>query len=132
MANALANLATSLTLLKGETIYVPFCHKWVLPPLPILQQEEVNATSVFLIDNEEWRQPLINYLEHEKLLDELRHQIEIRRQAPCFIYYKETLYRRSYDGVLLQCLREEEANQAIEEAHSGIGGAHQSGPKLHF
>ncbi|KAL6315828.1 hypothetical protein AAG906_008214 [Vitis piasezkii] len=28
--------------------------KWVLPPLPILQQEEINTTSVFTIDNEDW------------------------------------------------------------------------------
>ena len=35
MADALANLAASLTLLKDETIHVPLCHKWVLPPLPI-------------------------------------------------------------------------------------------------
>ncbi|RVW59837.1 hypothetical protein CK203_098457 [Vitis vinifera] len=27
---------------------------WVLPPLPILQQEEINATLVFTIDNEDW------------------------------------------------------------------------------
>ena len=74
MADALANLVASLTLLKDETIHVPFCHKWVLPPLPILQQEEVNATSVFTIDNEDWRQPLIDYLEHVKLPDELRHR----------------------------------------------------------
>ena len=41
MADALANLVTSLTLLKDETIHVPLCYKWVLPPLPILQQDEV-------------------------------------------------------------------------------------------
>ncbi|RVW52996.1 hypothetical protein CK203_072695 [Vitis vinifera] len=74
MADALANLAASLTLLKDETVHVPFWHKWVLPPLLILQQEEVNATSVFTIDSEDWRQPLIDYLEHGKLPDELRHQ----------------------------------------------------------
>ncbi|KAL6318262.1 hypothetical protein AAG906_035805 [Vitis piasezkii] len=28
--------------------------KWVLPPLPILQQEEINATSIFTIDNDNW------------------------------------------------------------------------------
>ena len=74
MTDALANLATSLTLLKDENVHVPFYHKWVLPPLPILQQEEVNATLVFTIDSEDWRQPLIDYLKHEKSPDELRHR----------------------------------------------------------
>ena len=32
----------------------------------------------------------------------------------------------------LRCLGEEEAKQALEEAHSGICDAHQSGPKLHY
>ena len=35
MADALANLTSSLTMLKNKTVHVPFCHKWVLPPLPI-------------------------------------------------------------------------------------------------
>ena len=77
MANALANLAASLTMLKDETVHVPLSLKWAVPPLPILQQEEVNATIVFTIDSEDWQQPLIEYLEYEKLPDELRHRIEI-------------------------------------------------------
>ena len=101
MADALANLTSRLTMLKNEIVHVPFCHKWVLPPLPIFLQEEVNATSVFTIDSKNWRQPINDYLEHGKLLDELRHQTEIRRQPPLFIYYKETLYHRSFDRVLL-------------------------------
>ena len=88
MLNVLTNLAVSLTLFKDETIHVPLCHRWVLPPLPILQQEEVNATSIFTIDSEDRWQPLINYLEHEKLFDELKHQTKIRRWAPHLIYYK--------------------------------------------
>ncbi|XP_038707284.1 uncharacterized protein LOC120002596 [Tripterygium wilfordii] len=61
-----------------------------------------------------------------------RHKTEIWRHASRFIYYKDTLYRRSFDGVFLRCLRKEEANQVLEEAHSGICGAHHSGPKLYF
>ena len=80
MVDALANLAASLTMLKDETVHVPLSHKWVLPPLPILQQQEVNTTSIFTIDNKDWRQPLIDYLEHEKLPDELRYRTEIQRE----------------------------------------------------
>ena len=54
MVDVLANLATCLTLLKDENVHIPLCHKWVLLPLPILQQEEVNATSIFTIDSEDW------------------------------------------------------------------------------
>ncbi|CAL8988475.1 unnamed protein product, partial [Prunus brigantina] len=58
--------------------------------------------------------------------------ISERRRAPRFIYYKEILYRRSFEGLFLRCLGKEDASKAMEEAHSGICGAHQSGPKLHF
>ena len=34
--------------------------------------------------------------------------------------------------MLLRYLREEETIQALQEAHSGVCGSHQSGPKLHF
>ncbi|KAM1676272.1 hypothetical protein ACFX2K_042116 [Malus domestica] len=87
---------------------------------------------MFPVDTEEWKQPLIDYLEHGKLSDDLRHRSEIRRRVPHFLYYKETLYRRSFEWVLLRCLGEEEVDQAMEKSHSGVCGAHQSGPKLHF
>ncbi|KAM1205320.1 hypothetical protein ACFX2G_006237 [Malus domestica] len=99
MADALANLASSMTLGEDEDTNVP---------------------------------PLINYLEHGMLPDDPKHRSEVRRRAHRFLYYKGTLYWRSFEGVLLRCLGEEEVNQAMEEAHSGICGAHQSGPKLHF
>ena len=53
MIDALTNLAASLILLKDETVHIPIFHRWVLPSLPILQQEEVNATSVLIINNED-------------------------------------------------------------------------------
>ena len=55
MENALTNLAPSLTLFKDKTVHVPLCHRWVLLPLPILQEENVNVISIFTIDSEDWQ-----------------------------------------------------------------------------
>ncbi|KAI5317125.1 hypothetical protein L3X38_036832 [Prunus dulcis] len=55
-----------------------------------------------------------------EVFDDSRYRLEIRRRAPRFIYYKEILYRRSFEGVFLRCLGEEDASKAMEEAHSGI------------
>ncbi|KAH0715037.1 hypothetical protein KY284_007942 [Solanum tuberosum] len=44
-----------------------------------------------------------------------RRRTDIRRRAPRFLYYKDTLYRRSFEGVLLRCLGEEEAIQALQD-----------------
>ncbi|KAM1119249.1 hypothetical protein ACFX2B_042860 [Malus domestica] len=132
MADALATLASSMTLGENETTDVPVCQRWVIPLVTEMILDDTNGISVLPVDVEKWRQPLIDYLKHGKLLDDPRHRSEIRRLAPRFLYYKETLYRRSFEGVLLRCLGEEEANQAMEEAYSGVCGVHQSRPKLHF
>lgn len=93
---------------------------------------EANAISAFEIEKEDWRQSFIDYLQHGKLPENPHRRTDIRHRTPRFIYYKDTLYRCSFKGLLLRYLRENEATQALEEAHSGIYRAHQSGPKLHF
>ncbi|KAL0325189.1 UNVERIFIED_CONTAM: hypothetical protein Sradi_5088200 [Sesamum radiatum] len=42
------------------------------------------------------------------------------------------LYQRSLEGTYQHCLRDEKVLEAMTEAHLGVCGAHQSGPKLHF
>ncbi|KAM2766320.1 hypothetical protein COP1_022238 [Malus domestica] len=105
MADALTNLASSITLREDEATNVPVYQRWVIPPVTEMVLSDTNVISILLVNVEEWRQPLINYLEHGILPDDPKHRSEVRK---------------------------EEANQAMEEAHSGICGAHQSGPKLHF
>ncbi|KAA0046773.1 uncharacterized protein E6C27_scaffold216G00570 [Cucumis melo var. makuwa] len=89
-------------------------------------------TTSHLIDKEDWRQPIIEYLEHGMHPKDSRHKIEVRRRAANFIYYKGTLYCRSLEGLFLRCLGKEELIKALKEAHVGICGAYQSGPKLQF
>ncbi|XP_037495152.1 uncharacterized protein LOC119370655 [Jatropha curcas] len=126
MDYALANLASTLALLDVEA-KVPVCKRWVVPPMLDVEHEEVDVVSVYEVDKEDWRQPLINYLEHGKSIDDPRKKAEIRWRASRFINFKGTLYRRSFDVIFLRCLGEEEANKALEEAHSSVCGAHQSG-----
>ncbi|KAL0289037.1 UNVERIFIED_CONTAM: hypothetical protein Scaly_2714600 [Sesamum calycinum] len=98
----------------------------------MLQEEENHVTEAFEVEEEDWRQPLVHYLKYGKLPNDLRRRIGTRRRATRFIYYKGTLYRRSFDGIFLRCLSDNEKVQAMEETHFGVCGAHQSGPKLHF
>ena len=96
------------------------------------EEEQANIIFVCLVEKEDWWQAIIKYLQHGILLDDICHKIEVQRRATRFIYYKDTLFRRSSDGLFLHCLEEKEAKQALKKAHSGICGAHQSGPKLHY
>ncbi|KAK2996034.1 hypothetical protein RJ640_002194 [Escallonia rubra] len=89
-----------------------------------VELEHADAISVRVVEAEDWRQPLIDYLEHGRLTEDIRHKVEIQRREPRFIHYKDTLFRRSYEGLFLRCLGEDEAAQAMDKAHSGVCGAH--------
>ena len=112
--DALVNLASTLTS-SDEGIIVPLCKRWVLPPVTLDKDEDIEATVVLVleIDGEDWRQSLIDYLQHGKLPFNLRYKKEVKRRAPRFIYFKDTFYRRSFDGVFLRCLDNEEALRAL-------------------
>ncbi|XP_074266017.1 uncharacterized protein LOC141588475 [Silene latifolia] len=130
--DALANLAATLALGASIPSSVPICKRWVVFPEEEDDDliEDVNAISVYVINKEDWRQLIIDYLEHKKLPNDPRHKTEVRRRSASFIYYKGILYRRSFNGLWLRCLDEDEGLHTMEETHAGICGAHQSGPKL--
>uniref|UniRef100_A0A803KU95 Uncharacterized protein n=1 Tax=Chenopodium quinoa TaxID=63459 RepID=A0A803KU95_CHEQI len=131
IAHSLENLAATLALGTMESMTVSICNRWVVNSLEDEEKEDACIISVYEINTMDWRQPFIDYLENERLPRDLKHKTEIRWQAPRFIYYKGTLYRRSFLGTWLRCLGNEEDAKTIEEAHSRVCGAHQFGPKLH-
>ena len=58
----------------------------------------------------------------------LAHQI--KQRALSYAVVDDVLYRRSYDHTWLRCLGKHEARRIVTEVHSGLCGAHQSGPKM--
>ena len=104
-ADALANLATALALSQEETTKVVISQRWVVP-LVVEEEEEEQANIIFvcLVEKEDWRQVIIEYLQHGRLPDDKHHKIEVQRRATQFIYYKDTFFRRSFDGLFLHCL----------------------------
>ncbi|KAL0394751.1 UNVERIFIED_CONTAM: hypothetical protein Slati_4441300 [Sesamum latifolium] len=136
-ADALAKLFSTLSLTDKET-RIPICKSWVIPPIlsddedDTFQEEENHVIEIFEVEEEDWRQPLVDYLKYGKLPNDPRRRTDTRRRATRFIYYKSTLYRRSFEGIFRCCLSDDGKVQAMKEVHSGVLGAHQSGPKLHF
>ncbi|KAH0727912.1 hypothetical protein KY289_003961 [Solanum tuberosum] len=129
-ADALAALTSTLTL--PDQAQITICQKWIVPPDVDEESKFEHLVAVSQDEIVDWRHALIDYLCYNILPEDPKRKIEIRRRAPRFLYYKDTLYRRSFEGVLLRCLGEEEAIQAMQETHSGVCGPHQSGPRLHF
>ncbi|XP_075099552.1 uncharacterized protein LOC142176318 [Nicotiana tabacum] len=93
-------------------------------PLPSDAEGEENElkhlVTVSEVEREEWRQPIIDYLCYGIIPENSQRRTEIYRRAPRFLYNKDTLYKRSFEGVILRCLGEDEALQALQEAHSRV------------
>ena len=79
-ADALANLATALALSQKETTKVAIFQRWVVPFVVEEEEEEeqANIISVCLVEKEDWRQMIIEYLQHGRLSDDKRHKTEVR------------------------------------------------------
>ena len=85
-----------------------------------------------LVKPRDWWFPYIDFVLYGILPHNPKEAAFIRRKAPRFYYnvITRTLYRQSYDGILLRCLSYKEAQEAFKEAHDGMCRAYQSGPKL--
>ncbi|XP_070026717.1 uncharacterized protein LOC142182339 [Nicotiana tabacum] len=77
-ADALAILAMTMALGENESTKVYVCHRWVIPRLLDLQINESHHTSVQVIEEEDWRQPLIEYLKHGKLPEDPQQGTDIK------------------------------------------------------
>ena len=132
-ADALTNLAASLMLPGQRDVQITVGERRLLSPAleRIEEANDVNVINVFEVEEEQdWRQPIINYIQHGRLPSDSRQRVDIRRRTLRFVYLNDTLYRRSFDGILLRRLSKDEATRALFETHSGTCGAHQVGPKL--
>ncbi|XP_070036349.1 uncharacterized protein [Nicotiana tomentosiformis] len=119
--DALEALASTLSL--PDQMQVVVCQRWVVPPPNDYEEEESKVehlASALDVEIKDWRQPLIDYLCYGILQENPYRKTEIRRRGPRFLYYKDTLYRRLFDGVLLCCLGVDESLQALQEVHSGV------------
>jgi len=62
--------------------------------------------------------------------DDKRECHLIRMMVMQYILCRFQLYRRSYDGIHLHCLKKEEVERVMEEVHQGICGLHINGRML--
>ncbi|KAL0332959.1 UNVERIFIED_CONTAM: Transposon Tf2-11 polyprotein [Sesamum calycinum] len=90
-ADALAKLASTLSMTDKEA-RIQICKSWVIPPIfsdnedDMFQEEENHITEVFEVEEEDWRQPLVDYLKYGKLPNDLKRRTDTRRRATRFIY----------------------------------------------
>ena len=105
-------------------------------PLEIEQSyEEVHKRKiealVVVVEEEEvlWYYDIRQFLELEAYPDNAnkRGSRSIRMMTTQYILCGGQLYRTSYDGIHLCCLKREEAKRVMEEVHQGICSPHMNG-----
>jgi hypothetical protein len=86
------------------------------------ENQEVFAIDVYSFGGDlvedDWRKEIADYLENlsRKVSRKLRYK------ATKFVLLDGRLYYKSLDGVLLQCLGQEEAKRMMSEVHDGLCG----------
>ncbi|KAL0434518.1 UNVERIFIED_CONTAM: Ribonuclease HI [Sesamum latifolium] len=79
-----------------------------------------------IASGEDWRTPVIRWLEEGHLPDNRWEAARLKARAAHFLLQGRTLYKRSYTHPLLWCLSTEEGIHVLQEIHSGCCGAHAS------
>jgi hypothetical protein len=94
------------------------------------ENQEVFANDVCVFGSDlaedDWRKEIVDYLENPSR----KVSRKLRYKAIKFVLLDGRLYYKSLDGVLLQCLGQEEAKKMMSEVHDGLCGAHQSSYRM--
>jgi ribonuclease HI len=94
------------------------------------ENQEVFAIDVYAFGSglaeDDWRKEIVDCLENASR----KVSRKLRYKAIKFVLLDERLYDKTMDGVLLQCLGQEEAKRMMSEVHDGLCGAHQSAYRM--
>ncbi|XP_057491365.1 uncharacterized protein LOC130777097 [Actinidia eriantha] len=113
--DALANLASSFNFISDRSIPMEFLAG------PNIQSE------VAVFNAEEgptWMDDIFAYLQYGTLPQDRLQARRIQYRSARFCILSGVLYKRSFLGPLLRCLRPEEEEYVIKEIHEGICGNH--------
>ena len=128
-ADALTTLASMVEILEGVWTW----------PLEIEQSykkvhKRKTKASVMIVEEEKvpWYYDIMRFLELRVYLDSTnkRERRSIRMMTTQYILCGGQLYRRSYDGIHLHCLKNEETEKVMEEVHQGICSPYMNGRML--
>ncbi len=123
-ANELAQVASGIQMPEDCVQRIIKIGRKSLPSVLTRGMEiEVNSA---LITEDDWRGPIMTYLQYPTLPSERR----VRIMATNYLMWNEDLVRKSKDEVLLRCLGKTEYMKVMGETHEGICGAHQGGRKM--
>jgi hypothetical protein len=77
-----------------------------------------------IIEEEDWRAPIMTYLRHYYEPDNKNEQIRMQQRAKDYQIIGNELYRTSVSGPLLCRISKTEGQEILQEVHTGICGGH--------
>ena len=78
--------------------------------------------------SEDWLNPNLQYFKNPSS----DAQRSIRQKALRYVLIDDVLYRRGFDGFMLRCVGEVEADNLMWQVHDGVCGSHQAGHKMRW
>ncbi|GJR73866.1 reverse transcriptase domain-containing protein [Tanacetum coccineum] len=96
-----------------------------------LKEKSIHEKEVLAIVEEEeqtWMTPIYEYLTKEILPEDKKKARVVRRKASRYTIINGTLYKKSFLGPWLRCVRPLQANYVLREIHEGSCSMH-SGPR---
>ncbi|VVA40918.1 PREDICTED: retrotransposon, partial [Prunus dulcis] len=124
VTNELAQIAIGIQMHEDCVQKIINVGKKSLPSV-LTRGMEIDVNSAIII-KDDWRNPIINFLQYPTLPSEKR----VRIMALNYLMWNGDLVQKSKDEVLLKCLGKKEYMKVIGETHEGIYGAHQGGRKM--
>ncbi|GFS37212.1 hypothetical protein Acr_00g0050680 [Actinidia rufa] len=120
-ADALANLASTFEFISDKCI-----------PLEFLTNPSIGVANQILQteENPTWLDEIIDYLQKGILPKDKLQARRLQYRSSRFCIFKGRLYKRSFSGPLLRCLRPEEAEYVLREIHESICGNHSGARSL--
>ncbi|CAJ2652019.1 unnamed protein product [Trifolium pratense] len=93
-------------------------------------QETIKTPSIggedlmMVIEEEDWRSPIIRYLQKDELPKEKEKAFKLKKMAAWYSMVGDRLYKRGFASPLLLCVSNEEAKHIMSEVHEGSCGSH--------
>ncbi|WJX45371.1 hypothetical protein P8452_32256 [Trifolium repens] len=85
---------------------------------------------LMVVEEEDWRAPVVQYLRNETLPPEKDEANKLKKAAVHYVLVGDKLYKRGFSTPLLLCVSEMEAQRILKEIHDGSCGNHIGGRSL--
>ena len=120
MADALSKLASSSVAGAAKTIFFEELNR------PSTEEAEV----LVLEEGDDWMTPITKFLSSGILPEDRKEAEKLKRRSARFLLVDGRLYRKSFSGPYLRCVRPALAQKILEEIHEGVCSNHIGGRTL--